>query len=122
MVERVRERMAKLKRALRFINRLRNSCSPKGPLTSSEMCASEILWVKYIQSKNFQEVFDAIFKEKSNNLKKQLGLDCDGILCCQCRIDQATMISESAQRPVVLPKNEWFTHLVIERVHKQNLH
>ena len=108
--------------ALRFINRLRKSCSPKGPLTSSEISASEILWVKYIQRKNFQEVFDAILKEKSNNLKKQLGLyhDADGILRCQGRIDQATMISESARRPVLLPKNERFTHLVIEKVHKQN--
>ena len=110
--------------ALRFINRLRKSCSPKGPLTSSEISASEILWVKYIQRKNFQEVFDAILKEKSNNLKKQLGLylDADGILRCQGRIDQATMISESARRPVLLPKYERFTHLVIEKVHKQNLH
>ena len=55
--------------ALRFINRLRKSCSLKGPLTSSEISASEILWVKYIQRKNFQEVFDAILKEKSNNFK-----------------------------------------------------
>ena len=57
-------------------------------------------------------------------MKKQLGLyqDADGILRCQGRIDQATMISESARRPVLLPKNERFTHLVIEKVHKQNLH
>ena len=110
--------------ALRFINRLRKSCSPKGPLTSSEISASEILWVKYIQRKNFQEVFDAILKEKSNNLKKQLGLylDANGILRCQGRIDQATMISESARRPVLLPKNERSTNLVIEKVHKQNSH
>ena len=80
--------------------------------------------MKYIQRKNFQEVFDEILKEKSNNLKKQLGLylDAVGILRCQGRIDQATMISESAWRPVLLPKNERFTHLVIEKVHKQKLH
>ena len=46
--------------ALRFINSLRNSCSPKGPLTSTEISASEILWVRYIQRYNFQEVFNAI--------------------------------------------------------------
>ena len=32
------------------------------------------------------------------------------------------MISESARRPVLLPKNERLTHLMIENVHKQNLH
>ena len=52
-------------------------------------------------------------KGKPNNLKKQLGLylDADGLLRCQGKIDQATMISESARRPVLIPKNERFTHL-----------
>ena len=31
------------------------------------------------------------------------------------------MISESARRPVLIPKKERFTHLMIEKVHKQNL-
>ena len=69
-------------------------------------------------------MFDAMPKEKPNNLKKQLGLylDADGLLRCQGRIDQATMISESERRPVLISKNEKFTHLMIEKVHKQNLH
>ena len=110
--------------ALRFINKLRNSSTPIGPLTSSELDASEKLWVKYIQRKHFKEVFEAMSKGKSNNQKKQLGLylDADGLLRCQGRIDQATMISESARRPVLIPKNERYSHLMIERVHKQNLH
>ena len=107
--------------ALRFINRLRNSSSRKGPLSSSEIDAAEKMWVTYIHRKTFQEVFDAIAKEKSNNLKKQLGLylDADGRLRCKGRIDQAS-ISESARRPVLLPKNERLTHLMIEKFHKQN--
>ena len=60
--------------ALRFINRLRNSCSPKGPLTSTEINASEILWVKYIQRNNFQEMFYGILKEKSNKRSAFLSL------------------------------------------------
>ena len=31
-------------------------------------------------------------------------------------------MSESARRTVLLPRNERFTHLMIEKVHKQNLH
>ena len=77
----------------------------------------------YIQRKNVQEVFDAVSKDKSNNLKKQLGLylDADGLLRCQGRTDQATMISENVRRHVLLPRNERFTHLMIEKIHKQNL-
>ena len=75
---------------------------------------------------NFLEldIIDAVFcwKRFPLSCEQVTFLDADGILRCQCRIDQATMISESARRPVLLPKNERFTYLVIKKVHKQNLH
>lgn len=109
--------------AIRFINRLKDSTCRRGPLTSSELYEAETMWVMYIQRKNFSDVYEAISSERSNNLQKQLGLyiDDDGLLRCKGRIDQAN-ISESARRPVLLPKNERFTHLLIERIHKQSLH
>ena len=80
------------------------------------------MWVKYIQRKNFSEVFESVSSEKPNNLQKQLGLYVEnGILRCKGRIDQASL-TESARRPVLLPKNERFTHLLIEKVHKQGHH
>ena len=73
--------------------------------------------------KEFLNVYDAISQGKKNNLQKQLGLylDDDGLLRCKGRIDQAE-ISEGARRPILLPKNERFTHLLIEKVHRQSLH
>ena len=52
-------------------------------------------------------------------MQKKLGLylDDDGLLRCKGRIDQAE-ISESARRPILLPKNY---HLLIEKVHRQSL-
>ena len=48
-------------------------------------------------------------------------LDDDGLLHSKGRLDQAD-ICESARRPILLPKNERFTHLLIEKIHKQSLH
>ena len=77
----------------------------------------------YLQKRNFSDVFDAISQGKKNNLQKQLGLylDDDGLLRCKGRIDQAE-ISESVQCPILLQKNERFTHLLVEKVHRQSLH
>ena len=81
------------------------------------------MWLIFIHKKNFLDVFKSISNRKANNLKKQLCLYIDegGILCCRGRIDQI-YISENAQRPVLLTKKGRFRHLLVERVHKQNLH
>ena len=109
--------------ALRFIKKLRDAQSNKGPITTSEINEAEVMWLTYIQRKSFVDIFDAISNKKMTNLQRQLGvyLDNDGLLHCKGRIDQAE-ISESARRPILLPKNERFTHLLVEKVHKQNLH
>ena len=52
---------------LRFIRRLKNPKSGKGPLTSSELKEAETIWVTYIQRKN---VYEAILYKKANNLQK----------------------------------------------------
>ena len=109
--------------ALRFINKLKKSKCREGQISSSEMDEVEIMWLTYIQKRNFSDVFDAISNRKSNNLQRQLGvyLDDDGLLHCKGMLDQAD-ICESARRPILLPKNEIFTHLLIEKIHKQSLH
>ena len=109
--------------ALRFANKLRGVESENGYLKTSEINEAEKMWIMYIQKRNFMDVFEAISIGKSNNLKKQLGLylDKEGLLRCKGRIDQADL-SEGARRPILLPKNETITQLLIEKVHKQNLH
>ena len=109
--------------ALRFINKLKKSKCREGPISSSEMDKVDIMWLTYIQKRNFADVFDAISNRKSNNLQRQLGvyLDDDGLLHSKGRLDQAD-ICESARRPILLPKNERFTHLLIEKIQKQSLH
>lgn len=81
------------------------------------------MWILYIQRINFSDVYEAVYNRIPNNLQKQLGLymDVNGIIRCKGRIDEAD-ITESAGRPILLPKNEVFTHILIENFHKQSLH
>ena len=118
------ERIASLSAlALCFINRLRHKSNLKGLLTRSELDNAERMWILYVQSKQSSEVFVSIKRHKPDNLQRQLGLyiDCDKVLRCKGRIENADL-TESARRPVLLPKHERFTHLVVESIHKQKLH
>ena len=109
--------------ALHFIKRLKDCQRRQGTLTNTEMNADEQMWIDYIQKKNFFDVYVAISSGMPNNLQKPLGLciDENGIIQCKSRIDEAG-IRESTRRPVMLPKSGRFTHLLIEKVHKQNMH
>ena len=54
--------------------------------------------------------------------KEKLGLRIDeGIQRCKGRIDQVNL-TESERRPVLLPKDERYTQLLIEKVHKQGFY
>ena len=78
--------------ALRFVKRLKDPKYKGGTVTSSELNEAEQMWVKYIQRKNFSEVFESVSSKKPNNLQKQLGLYVEnGILRCKGRIDQASL-------------------------------
>lgn len=118
---------------LRFIRMLQKLVTDKNAektdnnksnfLTSGELAAAENIWLVYIQRKHFQEVFTAIATNKANNLQRQLGiyLDDNGILRCKGRLEHADL-SEAARHPILLPKNDRLTTLIIETIHKQKFH
>ena len=118
---------------LRFVRRLQRSVRDKGNnvtkndescyLTSADIVAAEHMWIMQTQRKHFQEVFTSIEGKRTNNLQRQLGIypDDTGILRCKGRIEHANL-SEGAKNPILLPKNDQFTKLIIESIHKQQLH
>jgi len=108
--------------ALRFIRRLIRQ-RVNSYVTGSDMKEVENLWIVSIQKKVFQTEIDDMSRGKLSNLKKQLGIyaDSDGLIRCRGRLDKSGL-SEGAKRPILLPKGEKFTWLVIEKTHKENLH
>ena len=48
-------------------------------------------------------------------------MDSDGLMRCRSKLDHSDL-AEGARRPILLPKCERFTCLVVEKVHKDNMH
>lgn len=92
-------------------------------MTSEELKLAERMWLPAIQRKKYADVFQAISGKTQNNLQKQFGIYIyeRGLLRCNGRLDYPDL-AEGARRPVLLPNKENFTHLLIERTHKQNFH
>jgi len=113
---------------IRFIRKLKTKlthqiASEHKQISSTDLHQAENLWVAYVQKKHYQDLIKDINGKRTNNLKKQLGLyiDNDGLLRCQGRIDNADLC-EAAKHPLLLPKNDPLTTLLVERSHKQLLH
>ncbi|XP_060575739.1 uncharacterized protein LOC132733143 [Ruditapes philippinarum] len=109
--------------ARRFVYKLRKQKSESIHITANEIEDAEKMWLLYIQKKNYPEVYEGFSKNKPTNIQKQLGLyldDC-GILRSKGRLENASL-SEGARCPILLPKKDIFTRLVVESVHKLCLH
>ena len=81
------------------------------------------MWLVHVQRKHFYGVHNYIKMKKNNNLQKQLGLflDENGLLRCRGRLGIASL-TEGARFPILLPKNDRLTYLIIDQSHKQILH
>jgi len=100
----------------RFVNncRSKNKQSSKF-LTTAELSIVEELWIKEVQ----REI------ERSDGylqLKEQLNLSNEsGILRCRGRLHYSGL-SLNTRQPILLPKNHYFTELVIKEAHSIVLH
>ena len=95
----------------------------KAPLDAADIEKTEKLWIEYIQKQYYDNVIDAILKNKTNNLTYQVGIyvDTNGLLRCSGRLKHAD-ICEGARKPLLLPRQHSFTDLVIEKYHRSQLH
>ena len=106
---------------LRFIRNVRRKNIKNKTLSKEEIDEAEVMWTKYVQKKHFEN--DGSDNGKQSNLRRQLGVfvDENGLLRCRGRIGNAD-ISEGAKTPILLPKNDRFTDLMVEKMHKAILH
>ena len=107
----------------RFVNKVKKKSTSTGPIQAAEMNAAEELWIRHIQSLHFSNLREAIDESKPNNLKVQLGVYIDerGLLRCRGRLGNSELDAE-AKQPLLLPKNDQFTELLIDNLHKKVFH
>ena len=108
-------------RVLMFVERLKNkvknrSDSGDGTATASEaeqLAQAEMSWIKAVQQQFIP----------NNSIQKQfdLFLDGDGIWRCGGRLSNADVPFET-KHPILLPRDHYFTSLVVRRAHQRVLH
>ena len=78
---------------------------------------------KNVQSTSFREYLKVLINNKSNYFTDslKLSLDEDGLIRCGSRLENAEL-SYSAIFPKSLPKNHYYTKLVVENVHQRLVH
>ena len=107
----------------RFANKMKGISDEQGALTSAELRNSTRHWERFIQRKEYGECLKSIRSNGQNQLKLQLGLNFDenGILRCSSRL-QEPMYQRDRLYPVLLPKKNYFTTLVIQQIHQRLFH
>ena len=94
----------------RFIHNSRNSSNKiQGPLTTQEMSAQELFWIKIAQRQGLSDIHFQADKEQLN-----LELNVDGVWECRGRIQ--------GEYPVYLPDSVLYTAKVVQRTHVTTLH
>ena len=106
---------------LRFMNnyfRSEQDERTSGHLQCSEIQQFVVMWDKFVQMESFPEVFSAVIRNEKHSLNN-LGvvINEDGVLVCKGRFRNSTR-----NAPKLLPKDNSYSKLVIERSHKRVLH
>ena len=101
---------------LKFIRKVKRSMETQPDLNMQEIIAAEHMWYKEMQMKLDE-------KEKSSTVWEQFGVfkDTDGVLRCKGRIQNCSM-PHLAKFPVLLPRKQYFTQLVIRQSHENVKH
>ena len=94
-----------------------------GAVTLSELKCAQLLWEKSAQRAHFGEVFSALKNGSFHNLQSQLDLHVDenGLLRCYGRLQKADL-DLGAKMPILLPRNDYFTELIIRDIHGRLIH
>ncbi|XP_053391741.1 uncharacterized protein LOC128554492 [Mercenaria mercenaria] len=108
---------------MRFIKMLKKQHVQKEFMTSSELEEASNLWIKHIQRKHYPTEANGSSGRQMKNLQTQLGLFVhgNGMIRCKGRLENSAL-TESTKRPILLPRKERLTDIIIERTNREVLH
>ena len=100
-----------------------NNLKDSSPVTFKEIKLSSLLWISFIQYRQYPDIYAAIKDNRNRCLQMQLGLRISEYneLRCYGRY-QHSKLSEEMEYPKLLPQYEQFTYLVIQKTHRRLIH
>jgi len=110
----------------RFISKLKKSSVNQGTLTVEELREAEKYWIRTEQMKFFKKEINSLKETSSVDKNSTLYnfapyLDENGILRIKGRLEFSS-IPTTEQQPAILPKNSWFTTLIVQQEHERTMH
>ena len=123
----------KIKRILAWVNRFIDNCRrlasdrTAGELRSSELIRSETQLIRYAQSTEFSEEWNALSHGRPiSSSSKLIGLqpkvDDDGLMRSDGRLKHAKFLSFDVRYPIILPRQSWITKLIVKDYHEKGNH
>ena len=113
----------------RFLHNCRTSKEEKiqGELTHEEIRDAEIHIVKEVQQDAFTTEYQQLLKGKqmksdSKLVALQPRIDEDGLLRCNGRLRYADVLPYDARHPIILPRKNWVTKLIVKFYHERDHH
>ena len=114
---------------IRFINNClaRREDRTVGPLAPEEIQNIEVQVIHAAQRKDFAKEFSAIqanraLPKKSRLLKLTPKVDHDGLLRADGRLQYAENLPYDVHFPVILPRGNWVTKLIVKHYHEAGHH
>lgn len=110
---------------MKFIKNKKSTCK-SGPPMAQDLRQALTGWIRYIQSLLFRDEVERCKRDDELQCRSKLRhlkpfIDKDGILRVGGRISRAELPFE-AKHPIILPKNNHLTKLLIEQAHQYTLH
>ncbi|CAC5424074.1 unnamed protein product [Mytilus coruscus] len=109
----------------RFIDncRLKQEQRRIGSISTVEYADTELEIFKHAQREAFSDEYNALLTYKDlPKTSKLLGLqpriDENGLIRCDGRLEYAKFLSFDARYPIILPRKNWVTKLIVKRYHK----
>ncbi|CAM1298626.1 Uncharacterised protein r2_g835 [Pycnogonum litorale] len=92
-------------------------------ITVEDLKQAQVWWDLRTQQQKFEDILGAIKNNKSNSLKDQLLLftDENGLIRCRGRL-QNSESDYDAKYPILLPRQDHYTTLIIKKSHENVLH
>ena len=103
----------------RFVDKIKKKQSSFGNLKRNEIQKAEKLWINYVQQKHFM-IKGYITKELQNSSLNP-NIHEDGIIRLHGRLQNADIPDDSIN-PILLPRKDTLTRLIIEDIHRRLFH